>query len=87
MVTPRFLTLSVASREISLICSDGDGACFVILLLPNKITSVFSSFHFNLLTFIQALTSAQICLLNQEVRWDKLTRTIEYRLHTGDKEC
>ena len=41
MVTPRFSTLSVASREMSAMCREGDGRCFVILLWPNKITSVF----------------------------------------------
>ena len=61
IVTPEFLTLSVASREISSICSEGDGTCLVILLLPNKITSFFSSFNFKLLTFIQVLTSAMQC--------------------------
>ena len=49
--------INVDGKEIS-VCIEGDGICFVILLLPKKI---ISSFNFNLLTFIQVVISAMQC--------------------------
>ena len=46
MVTPRFLTLSVASREMSSICREADGKYFGILLLLNKIINFNPSLEF-----------------------------------------
>ena len=51
MVTPKFLILPLASRQISSICREGDGRCYVILLLPNKITPDFTSFNFEFVNF------------------------------------